>query len=104
MFKTTLAAFTLTLAPAMAIDLESHINALVNMSAAKIECGLIIPEKIAYSMLMDVAIETGVDPSQLAVAIDMKANEFSESATNEQARRFCIGMRQRYNRLGINQN
>lgn len=102
MIKFALAALIATSAPAMAIDLKTNVNALINMAAASLYCGMKIPENIAYDMLMETAIEGDVDEEMLASAVDAKAEEFGRKATPQQLRRFCAEMKIRYRKIGVN--
>lgn len=101
MIKFALAALIATSAPAMAIDLKTNINALVNIASAAMYCGMPAPQKVTYNLLMDAAYYGNVSAQELADAIDAKAYEFGSNATPQQISKFCAEMKMRYKQAGI---
>lgn len=102
MIKTALASFILTTAPAMAIDLETNVNALVNMSFGGFYCGLQIPPEPAYLILQSVARDTGTTEAAMAYAVDQKAHEIAANMTDTNIKFYCQEIKARYKRAGFN--
>lgn len=103
MVKLALAALISTSAPAMAIDVEANTKTLVGMSIGSFYCGIKIPERVAYDILMETAIVADVDEELLANAIDKKAHELRRTLSDKQMRRFCANIKLNYKQAGINQ-
>lgn len=101
MIRLALSAFILTTAPAMAIDIERHVQAVVNMQTAQRYCGLKTPVELAVAMVMDVAQETGVNELQLTLRINDKAEKSLRNASSIEIENFCRGMKYRYSQIGI---